>query len=595
MIKRVLSMILILSIVVCPVFSAYALTDDEMYTAAMDELRVFMGAYSSRQDDATLSKLDDLWDKFDDLGNYLLSRRFLDYIDVLRDIEKNEYGEISIKISNLEKSGNLKAFLAAENEKAIKEGKMSLGSLDELAAYAAARKAQHENDISQALKHYENCTDFLDSYDRQIKLSKEHIVSNYNKALEYMRQNNQDGYIKARDLLIEPAEIDYLDSKNLLSIVEDCILQFSASLPASTSTSKSVTIKDVEYEWTANVMSECHEAYQQSDFDCLSSFQMQSGIKRFQIVSVSFVNTLKNAPSDSYDISLTGDNSVQMWFEKASERVADLNGNQYSGYRAYIGARGTIYAAASVYGLFSNYINCKEIDFNHCFDTYMVRNMREMFSYCTSLTTLDVSSFNTENTINMTSMFDNCSSLIAVDVDGIDTANVTHMTSMFNNCRSLTALNLSKFDTKNVIDMWGMFNECIALTSLNISGFNTRNVTVMSWMFRGCSSLKALDVSGFDTRNVTTMSWMFRGCSSLTALDVSGFDTGNVATMSGMFRGCSSLTSLDVSGFDTSNVTDASELFYWCSGLKRLIINKSLEKKLDSGSLKGVTAKRSYQ
>ena len=43
-------------------------------------------------------------------------------------------------------------------------------------------------------------------------------------------------------------------------------------------------------------------------------------------------------------------------------------------------------------------------------------------------------------------------------------------------CSSLTSLNLSNFNTNNVTNMSYMFNKCSSLTSLNLSNFNTNNV-----------------------------------------------------------------------------------------------------------------------
>ena len=60
---------------------------------------------------------------------------------------------------------------------------------------------------------------------------------------------------------------------------------------------------------------------------------------------------------------------------------------------------------------------------------------------------------------------------------------LTNMSYMFYNCTSLTSLNLSNFNTNNVKDMEGMFFNCSSLTSLNLSNFNTNNVNDMSYMF----------------------------------------------------------------------------------------------------------------
>lgn len=57
------------------------------------------------------------------------------------------------------------------------------------------------------------------------------------------------------------------------------------------------------------------------------------------------------------------------------------------------------------------------------------------------------------------------------------------MYQMFNDCRSLTSLDVSQFDTSKVTNMGYMFFNCNLLTSLDVSNFNTSNVTRMDTMF----------------------------------------------------------------------------------------------------------------
>ena len=113
---------------------------------------------------------------------------------------------------------------------------------------------------------------------------------------------------------------------------------------------------------------------------------------------------------------------------------------------------------------------------------------------------------------------------------------------MFYNCSSLISLDLCNFNTNNVTDMSYIFSECSSLTSLNLSNFNTNNVTNMKLMFYKCSSLTSLNLSNFNTINVTNMSYMFSLCSSLTSLNLSNFNTNNVSDMNNMFydinKGC---------------------------------------------------------
>ena len=196
-----------------------------------------------------------------------------------------------------------------------------------------------------------------------------------------------------------------------------------------------------------------------------------------------------------------------------------------------------------------------------------VTNMGYAFSNCGSLTSLDVSGFNTSNVTNMNSMFISCSSLTSLDVSHFNTSNVTDMYQLFSNCRSLKTLDLSGWNTENVTTLEYMFAFCISLTSLDLSHFDTSSVTGMGGMFWNCNKLTSLDVSGFNTSNVTNMNSMFSGCSSFTNLDLSGFNTSKVIRMDYMFSGCSKLKTLDLSHFDTSNVTNINYMFSGCSSL----------------------------
>ena len=146
------------------------------------------------------------------------------------------------------------------------------------------------------------------------------------------------------------------------------------------------------------------------------------------------------------------------------------------------------------------------------------RDMSYMFAYCSGLTSLDLSGFDTSAVTNMASMFDSCSGLTSLDLTSFDTSAVTNMASMFDSCSGLTSLDLTSFDTSAVTNMGMMFNKCSKLTSLDLSGFNTSAVTNMEMMFNNCSKLTSLNLSSFDTSAVTSLWYMFDYCSSLTSL-----------------------------------------------------------------------------
>ena len=65
---------------------------------------------------------------------------------------------------------------------------------------------------------------------------------------------------------------------------------------------------------------------------------------------------------------------------------------------------------------------------------------------------------------------------------------------------SLTSVDLSCFNTESVRDMSYMFSSCSSLVSIDLSQFNTLNVKNMNYMFADCSKLIYLDISNFETK-----------------------------------------------------------------------------------------------
>ena len=226
----------------------------------------------------------------------------------------------------------------------------------------------------------------------------------------------------------------------------------------------------------------------------------------------------------------------------------------------------------STYGWF-RYCNKIENINNLAFlNTSNVTNMAFMFTYCSQLTNLDVSSFNTSNVTSMASMFEGCQLITNLDLSSFNTSNVTDMSCMFRDCYQLTNLDVSSFNTSNVTKMFSMFSYCRQLTNLDIGSFNTSNVTDMSGMFDNCRKLSSLDLNNFDVSNVKNMNGMFSDCASFIELDLKGFDTSKVTAMGGMFSGCKKLKRVDVSSFDTSNVYTLGGLFKDCYSLEAVDI-----------------------
>ena len=185
------------------------------------------------------------------------------------------------------------------------------------------------------------------------------------------------------------------------------------------------------------------------------------------------------------------------------------------------------------------------------FTTRNVTDMSGMFADCTSLTTLDLSSFNfsTANVTDMSDMFSGCSNLkyttytdandnTPFNIDMFNTLKVTDMSGMFRGCAALAGLlNLNRLATENVTDMSEMFQNCTGLTTLQLGGANTKSVTAADRMFQGCSNLETIKVNLiWDMQKGQSTAGMFDGCNKLTGQNGSKYitylssDPSNAAT-----------------------------------------------------------------
>ena len=175
-----------------------------------------------------------------------------------------------------------------------------------------------------------------------------------------------------------------------------------------------------------------------------------SNISRRSIATITFLDSLGDAPTNAWDMSAKKDRSVLAWIQNHG----DL-------YDLVIAGEGGVRAPEDSNHLFTHYTNLTALSFNDSFDTSNVTNMWAMFVECFRLTELDLSEF--------------------------DTSNVTNMSYMFSNCRSLTELNVSSFDTSNVTDMRAMFIDCAQLENIRFGpGFVTKQADD-SRMFSGCA------------------------------------------------------------------------------------------------------------
>ena len=180
----------------------------------------------------------------------------------------------------------------------------------------------------------------------------------------------------------------------------------------------------------------------------------------------------------------------------------------------------------------------KTLDLSN-FNTSKVKNMSCMFEQVSNITDLDLSNFDMRNVVTMARMFSGMSMLQTINLSSFNTTQqVRDMSNMFTYCASLTNLDMSNFDTSNVENMNYMFQDCNKIKKLDLRNFDTSKVTSMDGMFLRCYSLIEVNVSNFNTRNVISMTRMFENTRSLQVIDLSSFEISASVSQKkfGLFR-----------------------------------------------------------
>ena len=255
--------------------------------------------------------------------------------------------------------------------------------------------------------------------------------------------------------------------------------------------------------------------------------------------------------------------------------------------------------------------------------------MAFMFEHCSSLKSLDLSSFDTRNVSNMKYMFNECWGLTSLDLSNFDTRNVTEMSRMFYECRNLTTIYASdKFVVKEGTNGSDMFYKCTNIigeipyngtrdaTYAKVEGgYFTDKVYTRPWVkyTSGTLSFKygykktpgkneylmnegnnapqwytdhiASDGTNSEITKVvfdkmfsvirpTSCYKWFYGLNRLDNIEgIENLNTSEVTNMSGMFGLCESLTSLELAHFDTQKVADMSYMFSGAEKLQTIYVS----------------------
>ncbi|MCB5220787.1 bacterial Ig-like domain-containing protein [Lactiplantibacillus pentosus] len=264
---------------------------------------------------------------------------------------------------------------------------------------------------------------------------------------------------------------------------------------------------------------------------------------------------------------VTGNFGVDWWFDAQTGTLSLGGGNlemqwvpdpYYNPWWNYIWIEqvtkvmivDNIFVGKRMDGLFANFKNVEQYIGLEKIDTSQVRMMDRVFYNNISLTTLDLSGWDTSSVVWMNNLFGVAvplsSKLVTLNLNGWNTSKVTDMTNMFIYTSSLkTVIGLDKFNTEKVTRMFNMF--CGAgFTVLDISNFSSASLVDMGAMFAVMPNVTNIIFgSQFDTKRVEEFRLAFAYSPKLETLDLSGFDmTSNKNGIAGMFFGAINLKKL---------------------------------------------------
>lgn len=98
---------------------------------------------------------------------------------------------------------------------------------------------------------------------------------------------------------------------------------------------------------------------------------------------------------------------------------------------------------------------------------------------------------------SVSSLFTNLTSLTEIEgLENLDVSNTAYFDNLFSGCSSLTSVDISSWDTSNAESQGAMFSECSKLSNVVIpDNFIGPKCSYMGYLFSGCSSLVTIPVN----------------------------------------------------------------------------------------------------
>lgn len=192
-----------------------------------------------------------------------------------------------------------------------------------------------------------------------------------------------------------------------------------------------------------------------------------------------------------------------------------------------------------------------------------LRSVAELFSGCSSLTTVMTTNWKLTGVLDASKMFLGCINMTAIDTTNWDTSTFIKVGQMFDNCRLMTSVgDTSNWDTSNWDSLYRVFYNCYVLNGVDASNWDVSNVTSLLQTFNSNRAMTNFNLTSFTNHQATDARYMFNNCTSLVTVDATGFKATTITKFNYMFGGTSSMT--DIVGIEDwvpSNAVDFTAFF----------------------------------
>ena len=152
-------------------------------------------------------------------------------------------------------------------------------------------------------------------------------------------------------------------------------------------------------------------------------------------------------------------------------------------------------------------------------------SLQHLFDGCDNLSDLTYSGLTIDSDVtNASSCFWNCSKLTTVpDLFNGAQTNLTNLDYMFSGCSNMTTIDLSSWKFGQVVSMKNMFSGCSNVQTIDITGIDTSQMTSasnMKYVCNACSGLirirGAIDVIGMNLTGLPSLGYVINSLTTIT-------------------------------------------------------------------------------